>query len=219
MFAGAGPGAEFTGQQILFQAKANRVEYDYVVPKGWIDATHSPLKDVLAATIYAYIQTHQQSPPPGFTPPPGSTDLVSFPNGTVELKAAWRQLTAAELKSGRFHVAPVRFYRQPNSNSKSRCYQDADNWGLVALHIIQKTPTAPYFIFATLDRPTTSRPRAAMPSATKTATSSRTRPPPHSIPRLPRRTPSRPTPQPPIRSRRCHPPPRMPLHRPIVSTT
>lgn len=145
MFAGAGPGAEFTGQQILFQAKANRVEYGYVVPKGWIDANHSPLKDVLAATI-TYVQTNQQSPPPG------STDLASFPNGTVELKAAWRHLTAAELASGRFHVAPVRFYRQPNSNPQSRCYQDADNWGLVGLHIIQKTPTAPYFIFATFEQ-------------------------------------------------------------------
>jgi hypothetical protein len=34
MFAGAGPGAQFTGQQILYQAKANRVEYNYVVPNG-----------------------------------------------------------------------------------------------------------------------------------------------------------------------------------------
>jgi hypothetical protein len=141
MFAGAGPGAQFTGQQILFEAKANRVEYNYVVPNGWIDANHSPLKDALAATI-AFLQTNKQSPPPG------STDLVSFLNGTIELKAAWRQLTAAELASGRFHVATVRFYRTLDNNPQNPCYQDAE-WGLVALHIIHKTPTAPYFIYAT----------------------------------------------------------------------
>jgi hypothetical protein len=141
MFAGAGPGAQFTGQQILYQAKANRVEYNYVFPNGWIDANKPPLKDALAATI-TYLQTNKQSPPPG------STNLVSFLNGTIEVKAAWRQLTAAELASGRFHVATVRFYRALDNNPQNPCYQDAE-WGLVALHIIHKTPTAPYFIYAT----------------------------------------------------------------------
>jgi hypothetical protein len=39
----------------------------------------------------------------------------------------------------------VRFYQQL---ANYPCYQDTE-WGLVALHIIQKTPTAPYFIYAT----------------------------------------------------------------------
>jgi hypothetical protein len=141
MFAGAGPGAQFTGQQILYQAKANRVEYNYVFQNGWIDAKNPPLKDVLAATIM-YLQTNTQSPPPG------STNLVTLPNGTIEAKAARRQLTAAEFASGRFHVATVRFYRTLDNNPQIPCYQDAE-WGLVALHIIHKTPTAPYFIYAT----------------------------------------------------------------------
>ena len=135
MFSGAGPGSQFTGQQILYQAKANRVEYNYVFPKGWYTGS-APT----GATI-AYLQTNKQSPPPG------STDLVSFLNGTIEVKAAWRQLTAAEQASGRFHIATVRFYRKTDSGPPF-CYQDAE-WGLVALHIIQKTPTAPYFIYAT----------------------------------------------------------------------
>jgi hypothetical protein len=136
MFAGAGPGAQFTGQQILFQAKANRVEYSYVFQNGWYIKGKAPT----AATIN-YLTTNQQSPPPG------STGQVSFPNGTIELKAAWRELTATELASGRFHTATVRFY-QTLARSTYPCYQDAE-WGLVALHIIQKTPTAPYFIYAT----------------------------------------------------------------------
>jgi hypothetical protein len=87
-----------------------------------------------------YLQDNQQSPPPG------STGQVSFPNGTIELKAAWRELTATELASGKFHTAMVRFYQTLASGLP--CYQDAQ-WGLVALHIIHKTPTAPYFIYAT----------------------------------------------------------------------
>jgi hypothetical protein len=141
MFAGAGPGSQYTGQQILFQAKANRVEYNYVAPKGWIDAQNPPLSTVLTNTI-AFLQANKQSPPPG------DTDHVSFPNGTIEMKAAFRQLTAAEQASGRFHVATVRFYRPQVNNPQLPCYQDAE-WGLVALHIIHKTPTAPYFIYAT----------------------------------------------------------------------
>ncbi len=136
MFAGAGPGAQFTGQQILFQAKANRSEYNYVFQNGWYVKNSAPTQ----ATIN-YLQTNKQSPPPG------STNLVSFLNGTIELKSAWRELTAAELASGRFHIATVRFYQQ-KVGSAYPCYQDTQ-WGLVALHIIQKTPTAPYFIYAT----------------------------------------------------------------------
>jgi hypothetical protein len=135
IFAGAGPGGPFTGQQILFQAKANRVEYSYVFQNGWYEQGSAPL----TATVN-YLQANQQSPPPG------STSMVSFPNGTIELKAGWRQLTAAELASGRFHTATVRFYQRLASGFP--CYQDAE-WGLVALHIIHKTPTAPYFIYAT----------------------------------------------------------------------
>jgi hypothetical protein len=136
MFAGAGPGGQFTGQQILYEAKANRAEYNYVFQNGWYVKNSAP-----AGPTVMYLQDNQQSPPPG------DTDHVSFLNGTIELKAAWRQLTAAEHAGGRFHTAMVRFY-QTLATSGLPCYQDAQ-WGLVALHIIQKTPTAPYFIYAT----------------------------------------------------------------------
>ena len=100
MFAGAGPGGQFTGQQILYEAKANRMEYDYVFQNGWYVKNSAP-----AGLTVMYLQDNQQSPPPG------DTDHVSFLNGTIELKAAWRQLTATELASGRFHTAMVRYYR------------------------------------------------------------------------------------------------------------
>ncbi len=138
MFAGGGPGTQFSGQQLLYMAKANRVEYNYVFQNGWYAQGSAPF----AATV-AYLTQNKASPPPG------STSEVSFLFGTVELKAAWRQLTTAELSSGRFHTATVRFYE--NLESGLPCYQEAE-WGLVALHIIQKTPTAPYFIYATFEQ-------------------------------------------------------------------
>jgi hypothetical protein len=146
MFAGAGPGAQFTGQQILYEAKANRVEYSYVFLNGW----YAGVPSVIITNTKNFLNTNKQSPPPGSTTEPASPEsgVVSFPNGTIELKAAWRQLTSAELASGRFHTARVRFYQTLDNNPQNPCYQDAE-WGLVALHIIHKTPTAPYFIYAT----------------------------------------------------------------------
>ena len=44
----------------------------------------------------------------------------------------------------------MRFYEGSRPRDGS-CYRDA-TWGLVALHIIQKTPSAPYFIYATFEQ-------------------------------------------------------------------
>jgi hypothetical protein len=137
MYAGVAPKQPFPGQQFLFMAKANRAEYQYVVSNGWYAGT-APTQ----ATA-KYISTNQQSPPPG------SAQYVSFPYGTIELKAAWRQLTTTEQQSGKFLVSPVRYYQAMQvGQAQKYCYVDA-TWGLAALHIIHKTPSAPYFIYAT----------------------------------------------------------------------
>jgi hypothetical protein len=134
---------------VRFLAKANRTLYAYVAKNSsssdpsqqWWG--HIP-KDVVVRTK-SYLAAHQASPPPD------SSQLVSLPIGTIEIKAAWRPLNPAEAASGRFHQQTVRFYEQGSSGKFSRCYRDA-NWGLIALHIIQKTPTAPYFIYATFEQ-------------------------------------------------------------------
>jgi hypothetical protein len=99
--------------------------------------------DVVNATK-SYLAAHKASPPSG------STDMVSQLDGTIEVKAGWRPLTAAELASGRFHTQTVRFYEKAGDGT-AMCYRDG-TWGLVALHIIQKTPSAPYFIYATFEQ-------------------------------------------------------------------
>jgi hypothetical protein len=135
-------------QLIRFLAKANRNQYIYVaanssnsdpsklwwasIPRSVVDATK------------AYLEANKASPPAS------SSTLVSLPYGTIEAKAAWRPLNPSEISSGHFHTQTVRFY-EPSSNAFPYCYRDAV-WGLVALHIIQKTPSAPYFIYATFEQ-------------------------------------------------------------------
>ena len=167
MFAGAGPGAQFTGQQILFQAKANRVEYNYVFQNGWYAG------DAPTMATMNFLQDNKQSPPPGYT------SLVSFPNGTIELKAAWRQLTAAELASGRFHTATVRFYQKLASGFPATRMPSGGWWRCTSSTRRRRLPTSSTPPSA---KPTTSSPKPAIQSRTKTATSSRTKPPLPSIP-------------------------------------
>ncbi|MGA8497911.1 MAG: hypothetical protein WB764_20665 [Xanthobacteraceae bacterium] len=127
---------------IRFMAKANRVEYTYVARNQWFDGAPTA---IVKATL-KYLQEKQASPPQD------SSDLVSLPNGTIEVKAAWRPLNPSERRSGRFHTQRVRFYEKaPGPNPTAICFRDAE-WGLVALHIIQKTPSAPYFIYATFEQ-------------------------------------------------------------------
>ena len=68
--------------------------------------------------------------------------------GAIEIKAAWRQLTPAEISSGRFFTRNVIFYTGPQGTSS---YNNAV-WGLVALHIIHKTKSFPAFVFATWEQ-------------------------------------------------------------------
>lgn len=134
-------------QLIRFLAKANRAEYSYVTQNStppeiqwWVNVPAT----VVSATKAWLAQFHT-------SPPAGSFTMVSLRYGTIEIKAGWRPLNPSELSSGRFHTQTVRFYEQAGSSSTAVCYRDAV-WGLVALHIIQKTPSAPYFIYATFEQ-------------------------------------------------------------------
>jgi hypothetical protein len=154
MFAGTLTSANpaFPGQQILFLAKANRAEYTYVAANGWWTQQTDNNGNVTAPPLYQtinYIQSFAKNPSGYTDPAPGSTQYVSFPNNTIEVKSAWRRLTAKEASSGRFYTTPVRYY---NSNNSQQVGYIDDVFGLVALHIIQKTASAPYFIYATFSQ-------------------------------------------------------------------
>ncbi len=140
MFAGVGPTqvpGNSSPQLVRFLAKANRIEYNYIAQNKWFGGVASAIKTATAS----YLNTNQASPPPG------SQDYVSLPTGTIEAKAGWRVLNPTELASGRFKTATVRYFENPSNP----CYRQ-DTFGLVALHLIQKTASAPYFIYATFEQ-------------------------------------------------------------------
>lgn len=141
IFAGTAAGtARPLSNQILFMAKANRVEFDYVCPKGWWSG--SILTPYMHATRQ-YIQYNHKDPQAG------SKELVSFPYGTIEVKAAWRRLGPKEDRS-RFYTTKARYYVKDAAGGG--IHDIDETLALVGLHIIQKTPSAPYFIFATFEQ-------------------------------------------------------------------
>jgi hypothetical protein len=122
-------------QLIRFLAKANRAEYTYIAGNKWWDGS-AP-----TGVTAQYVKTNKQDPPNG-------TSYVLLPNNSIEIKAGWRVLNPSEMTSGKFHMATVRYY-EPGGGTT--CYQQA-TFGLVSLHIIQKTPMAPYFIYASFEQ-------------------------------------------------------------------
>jgi hypothetical protein len=136
-------------QLIRFLAKSNRTQYVYVAsnsdPSNPLNQWWSSIPIPVVTATKNYLSQNQASPPAG------SSSMVSQPFGTTEVKAAWRVLNPDEIKSGRFHTQTVRFYEQGSGGANTFCYRDG-TWGLVALHIIQKTPSAPFFIYATFEQ-------------------------------------------------------------------
>jgi hypothetical protein len=146
MFAG-GPAIEHSAntspQLIRFAVKANHVEYEYVAKNQYFISGSGSAKATAATNnVNAYAATPPIAPPP---PPVG----IGFMPGTVEIKSAWRPLNAYD-NPARFHVQTVRFYENKGPDN-TPCYFE-QRWGLIALHIIQKTPSAPAFIYATFEQ-------------------------------------------------------------------
>lgn len=152
MYAGvvtATPTGNSAPQLIRFMAKANRAEYVYIASQQWWGG-NAP-----TGLTANYVKTNVSDPPD--TVPNTSTYVILPPNAvyssnTVETKAGWRVLNPGEITSGRFHMATVRYYENAGTiTNPVPCYREA-TFGLVALHIIQKTPQAPYFIYATFEQ-------------------------------------------------------------------
>jgi hypothetical protein len=136
-------------QLIRFLAKANRIEYAYIAKHQWWASDASPLATPGAAPTgltALYVKTNKRDPT-------DADKYVLLPENSIEVKAGWRVLNPSEMKSGRFHTATVRYYEKLKDSTipAAACYQQA-TFGLVSLHIIQKTPLAPYFIYATFEQ-------------------------------------------------------------------
>ncbi|WP_143134733.1 hypothetical protein [Burkholderia ubonensis] len=139
--------------QILFMAKANRNEYKYITENSWWD----PRKLQIFKRTADFVNLTKRDPIAGSTDCDGTRDqkypgvkCVSLPIDTIEIKAAWRRLTPDEMKSGRFYTTLARHYTSQDDGTHIKAVDEV--MGLVGLHIIRKTKSAPYFIYTTFEQ-------------------------------------------------------------------
>jgi len=77
----------------------------------------------------------------------GLKNPLQFPSGSIEVKAAWREFNASDTEATR-----NRYYRV---TGKSQDYRnnsgDSKEFGLVGLHIVQKTPLRPQWVWSSFE--------------------------------------------------------------------
>jgi cytochrome c len=73
---------------------------------------------------------------------------VNFPDGAILIKAAWREVTPAEAKL--FHTVPACVCDKDKNGKMVNCRPQ--RMGLVGLHITQKTPFAPQWVWSTFEQ-------------------------------------------------------------------
>lgn len=76
---------------------------------------------------------------------PKNYPQLAFPNQSIELKTAWKILTASEQSSGLFYST------KGTVKSPDKSCLDNVVLGLVGMHIVSKTPSHPEFIWATFE--------------------------------------------------------------------
>lgn len=120
-------------------------------------------------TLFDYIRSHRLYE----SRVQAQTDSVAFPNGAILVKAAWRELTADE--APRFLTTTAWVYDLKDGKPVHRRRR---LMGLVGFHIVQKTPSAPQWVWSTfehVDNVTGTHPSFARTTAT-TPVNTQTRP-------------------------------------------
>ena len=140
--------------RIVYEAKVNRAIFDYANNNKLTDSTNS-----YATLIAARDKTKGALAQYGGICSNNSS-IVSLPcgdlgiqgdagEGSIEIKAAWRKLTPAEMNNHRFYMRKVIYYTGDPFGAEQ---YNNDVFGLVALHIIHKTKSFPAFVFATWEQ-------------------------------------------------------------------
>jgi len=154
-FAGAAPAVDPSGynskpQLIRYAVKMNKSIYAYAMAgQYWYSGSGSPLATAQQNYVTALNSGSGQDPTPPFVnyaPVPPNID----PNlAGIEIKSSWRPLSQTEAQSGRFLTSTVRYYEQPDGSTS--CYREA-TWGLVGMHVISFSISAPWVIWSTFEQ-------------------------------------------------------------------
>jgi hypothetical protein len=148
--------------QVLFQAKGNRDEYNYLLTyyptkKRLLAATTRTVNNITRDSTYfpgssglpcgcPILQTVVCLPCGGATGGNNGQPINGQPiTGTMEVKTAWRRLAPDEDSSTFFTRNVIVYSKGPNN----QVYYTNAIYALIGLHIIHKTQNYPNFVFAT----------------------------------------------------------------------
>ncbi|MBI3218415.1 MAG: hypothetical protein HYZ44_02790 [Bacteroidetes bacterium] len=137
--------------RVLYQAKVNRDEYNYVLnnypTKEKLTAARNYTKSMIDS-IHAYYPNVKNScdVPPGYKgiSLPCGSNLPGGSTGSMEVKTAWRELTPVD-DASKFFTRKVVYFR----GDTNKVYYDNKVYALIAIHIIHKTRNFEDFVFAT----------------------------------------------------------------------
>ncbi len=142
-------------KMVLYQAKVNRDEYDYILnnystKNALLKATTNTYNNIQKDTTYYPGSDNTCNCPEsedviclpcGNSPIPGGTGTYQ---GTMEIKTAWRLLTPED-NPEKFFKRKVVYYEKVGDSA----YYNNKEFALIGIHIIHKTTNYPDYIFAT----------------------------------------------------------------------
>lgn len=138
--------------EVLYQAKVNRDEYNYIYThypkKAALDSARLYTQRMISENHYYYPGVKNSCNCPdnyqGVSLPCGNKQTGRI--GAMEVKTAWRELTPKDTAS-LFLTRTVVYFRQDAATKK--VYYDNKTYALIGLHIIHKTTNYESFVFAT----------------------------------------------------------------------
>lgn len=150
---------------VLFQVRVNKDEYEYLRlnfgadqqdPNGKLAGTQAKVIKNITTPPYSYygkipVSTCNCPPDQAICLPCGAasskTGLVT-PEGTIEVKTAWRRLKPGD-NPKRFFTTTAIYY---DLNSQGQIAYYNDTFALIGMHIIHKTVNFPDYVFATFEQ-------------------------------------------------------------------
>lgn len=130
------PLIDVNGKYTRYEIRMNKVEFDKI-----LQGSAPP-----PAPAKPWYIANNQVPPVSFPAGVYGTDQT----GSVEVKAAWRQISQSQ--AGRYHTAWAYITYAPGSNNENTKCAGPFLMGLVGLHIIHKTQSAPQWLWATFEQ-------------------------------------------------------------------
>ncbi len=136
--------------RIVYEAKMNEDAFNYILGNSLeTAATRGPILAAGVAGLSSFGGTCATAPAGQVSLTCGS---IGGSEGHVEIKAAWRALSTAELASGDYYAKEVIHYQGvADGTGKIDNKWRVDTYGLIGLHIIHKTVNFPSFTYASFE--------------------------------------------------------------------